>query len=142
MPIATESLIPGTANVPSAPQLPEVSTALVTSNAHFVDGINRVWALAGRMRFDEAEAQLQALLSAPDCFVDNADRAAKALCEFARLHADDHDPTVYRWLRERGISLWYRWGAGATSGGDGNARAVVIRAAEQVFVELDRAGRT
>ncbi len=41
------------------------------------------------------------------------------------------DPARGRWLYERAIDHWYGWGAMATSGGDGAARAPEIRAAER-----------
>lgn len=72
---------------------------------------------------------------------DGSHAAAGALCSLAASHAFDSDPTVYRWLRDRGIGLWYAWGSGATSGGDGAARAVEIRVAEAKLAALERLAR-
>lgn len=126
--------------VPTAPpELPPVADTVVPGDARFEDAIRQVWALAGRHRFDEADAQLHALLEAPDARADILRRAAESVCELAAAHAFDPDPAVHQWLRRRGLDLWYAWGSGASAGGEGLVRAPFIRAAEERFAALDRA---
>lgn len=121
-----------------SPQLPDVVASPIQTHTRYDEAIERIWALAGRRRFAEAEEQLQAILNAPDRVGDNACLAAESLCALALAHGYDEDQSVHRWLRERGISLWYAWGSGATSGGEGAARALEIRAAEAKFAALDQ----
>ncbi|MEO7996532.1 MAG: hypothetical protein ABI852_03760, partial [Gemmatimonadaceae bacterium] len=130
--------VPNFGFVPIAPTLPPVADQMFTTDAHFEDGLNRVWALAGRKSFDEAEAQLMAIINASDSRGNNNYRAAESLCASARLHAFDDDRTVYSWLRDRGITLWYAWGSGATSGGEGFTRGLEIHKAERDFADLER----
>lgn len=136
--IEGKRLIPGVGYVPIAQPLPPLTDDVIRTDARYDDAIDRVWALAGRQRFDEAHEQLAAILSASDRNDPNNDHIAESICRLARNHAFDADLTVYRWPRERGIELWYSWGAQATSGGDGSYRATKIRAAEHEFIELDR----
>lgn len=133
-----KKFIPFVGYVPQKVELPEITPTLITSDSQFDDALTRVWALAGNKRFEEAEAQVRAIVYADDRAWENTDRAAGVLCSYALRHAFDDDLTVYKWLRERGISLWYAWGSGATSGGEGTARAVDIRAAERAFEELEK----
>jgi hypothetical protein len=137
-PIPGKRIIPGVGYVPLAPTLPALTAKLITSDEQFDDAMDRVWALAGASRFDDAEVQIQAVVYAADRRGDNCERAASTLCSCAKLHAFDEDLTVHYWLRERGIQMWYAWGSQATSGGDGTERARHIRAAEKEFLEIDR----
>lgn len=130
--------VPHFGYVPLAPTIPEVGRSLITTDDRFSEAMERVWALAARQRFDEAEQQLMAIVNAEDARGYNDQRAAESLCACAKLHAFDEDRTVYTWLRDRGINLWYAWGSGATSGGEGMARSVDIRAAENDFKEIER----
>ncbi|QJR37535.1 hypothetical protein [Gemmatimonas groenlandica] len=130
--------IPGVGHVPVMPDIPPVRNDVVRSYARYGDAMERVWALAARQRFDEAEEQVIAMLNAKDRRGDLCAPVASDLCAHARTHAFDLDLTVHHWLRERGISLWYAWGAQASSGGEGAARATDIRAAERAFLDLDR----
>lgn len=114
------------------------SGEVIRDPARFDDALRRVEALASRFRFDAAAEQLRTILEVSDPATEPAYRAAGAVCALALGHAFDPDPAVYDWLRNRGIQLWYTWGSGATSGGDGFARAQEIRAAEARFVEIDR----
>jgi hypothetical protein len=136
--IAGQRLVPSVGYVPNMVALPDVRDEVIRTDARFDDAIERVWALAGRGRFDEAQEQLLAIVDAPDRRGENTNLAAEAMCSYARLHGFDTDLTVYRWLKDRGIGLWYAWGAGATSGGEGTYRATYIRAAERAFDELER----
>ena len=129
--------IPGYGYAPLAPTPPEVRDGLIKTDSKFSDAMARVWALAVRSRFDEASEQLEAIVWATDRCGDNAERVAEDLCATAKLYAFDEDLTVYRWLRDQGISMWYSWGSGATSGGEGTERARHIRAAEQMFKDLE-----
>ncbi len=89
-----------------------------------------VHALAARRRFTEAEAQLRVILSQPDEYGGVLTTAADALAGAAVAHREDLEPEVYAWLRRRALDLWYAWGSSATSGGEGSARSLEIRAAE------------
>jgi len=132
--------VPNYGYVPIAPpELPMVTGKVITTDARYDDAIERVWALAGRKRFDEAEEQIRAIAYATDRRGDNSDRLAGSVCGLAVSHAFDADPAVYEWLRDRGISLWYAWGSGATSGGEGTERGREIRKVEKAFKDLERA---
>lgn len=135
-----KKFIPNYGYVPATPpELPPVTDEVIRSFAQYAAAIQRVWALAGRKRFAEAEEQLMALLRAPDQRGDVCYAAAESICDLAMAHGFDADPAVYDWLRERGTSLWYSWGAQATSGGEGECRATEIRAAEEKFERINRA---
>lgn len=122
----------------AAPVLPEVTGEQIATQARFDEAIAQVHALAGRKRLEEAERQLQALVSSPDRNPGTTPRAAEAVCALALAHAFQEDGTVYAWLRDRGISLWYAWGSSASSGGEGASRAHEIHAAEERFAAIDR----
>lgn len=125
--------------VPIKPEVPEVTPHLITSTDQFDEAMQRVWALAAHRRFDEAKEQLFTMLNATTNGVGHyTDEVADTVCGFARIHAFDEDRTVYNWLRDLGLNLWYTWGSGATSGGDGMARSVDIRKAENDFKEIER----
>jgi hypothetical protein len=130
--------IPGVGYVPVMPDIPPVRNEVIRTYSRYADAIERVWALAARQRFDEAEVQVMAILNADDRRGDLCMHLASDLSADAHTHAFDLDLTVHHWLRERGMSLWYAWGAQATSGGEGAARATEIRAAERAFRDLDR----
>ncbi|MEQ1843162.1 MAG: hypothetical protein ABL994_22390, partial [Verrucomicrobiales bacterium] len=116
-----------------APELPPLSVALIVDLSRWEEGLERVHALAGHKRFDEAEEQLRALSELPP------DLIATALAAAAERHAFDPETGIYEWLRERAINHWYSWGARATSGGDGTARLLDIYPAMERFKQLDRA---
>lgn len=96
--------------------------------------VANVWALAARGRFEEARGQLLAIRG------DQADprSLAEELGAAAEAHAFDADSAVYDWLKEWSINLWYQWGSGATSGGEGTERRGVMDEAERRFEELER----
>lgn len=98
--------------------------------------LDHVGALAVHGRFDEAGAWLAALLARPDPHGGNLRNAADSLCRMAIDHG--HDADAYGWLKEQGLGLWYAWGAGATSGGEGASRALSIRAAEAAFAQAEK----
>lgn len=123
--------VPGFGMVPvDPPVLPEVAPAIFREAAQFQAAIQRVWALAGRKRFDEAEEQLRAVPRDPLV-------TAKALGTIAERHAFEADGSVYEWLRDRAINHWYAWGATATSGGEGAERMLEIGPAMERFKKLD-----
>ncbi len=131
--------IPNYGYVPlDPPELPPVSPTLIHSGNRFAEALHRVHALAGRRCFDEAEEQLRTILNAADRPVGSEYHAAGCLCALAKKYAFAPDATVYQWLEQTGLRLWYGWGAGATSGGEGACRATEIRAAEAAFEDLDR----
>lgn len=131
--------VPNFGYVPIKAEIPEVSPNLITDSAQYDEAMQRMWALAARQRFDEAKEQLLAIVNGTkDGVGQYTDTVAEAVCAYARVHAFDEDRTVYNWLKELGINLWYTWGSGATSGGDGMARAVDIRKAENDFKEIER----
>jgi len=102
----------------------------VTDPNHYADALARIIALAITRKFAEAEQQIQLLLAPPDPFGGRLQQLADDLVGYAVACRDDADVDIYEWLRERAISLWYAWGAQATSGGDGAARMHSIQAAE------------
>lgn len=95
-------------------------------------GVRRVWALAAKRRFDEADAVL--MRTGGEALQETAERLTAA----AEVHADDEDGAVYEWLKERAIRSWYCWGSTATSGGEGAAMLPYIQAAVDRFKEIDR----
>ncbi len=115
------------------PDLPSLNNESVSGSDHPDAAIQRVHALAGRGRFAEAYEQLR--LMAPAA----GDLIGSALSELALKHVLDPTAGVYDWLRDRSINAWYSWGAQATSGGEGSARAVEIHRAMDRFQRLDRA---
>lgn len=118
--------------------IPElVGEVLITDPAREEEALTRVWALAARRRFDEARDQLIEVNGWPDASGERSRSLAGPIGAAAVTHAWDDDETVYRWLRDWSINLWYQWGAGATSGGDGAARAVHIRRAEGEWAQLE-----
>jgi hypothetical protein len=126
-----KKFIPGFGLVATAPpELPAVTHSVIRDKAQFEGAIQRVWALVGRKRFDEAEEQLLAIPS--DSFL-----TAKGLGEIAERHAFEPDGSVYEWLRDRAINHWYAWGATATSGGEGAERMLDIGPAVERFKKLD-----
>ena len=124
--------VPDLGLVPTAPpELPEVSPGLIADAARAQEALQRVWALAGRRRFAEAEEQLRAVQQDPSI-------TAGVLGGAAELHVFEQDGAVYEWLRDRAINCWYSWGSQATSGGDGAARMLEIGPAMDRFKKLDQ----
>ena len=123
-----------------APEVPALSEELVRDAERYADALTRVWALAARRRFREAQEQVRAILATPDPYGGTLERLAGDLVNLAVAHAQDDEDVVYQWLRERSIDLWYAWGSQATSGGEGAYRAQYIRAAEERLAQCD-AGR-
>lgn len=120
-----------------APVVPEPAAQPVTDPRRYAEGFARVWALAARGRFDEAEQQLQLILAGEDPFGGRLEQAAGDMVGVACAHALDPNETIYAWARRRAVDLWYAWGAQATSGGEGMARMESIRAAEQRLAACD-----
>lgn len=118
------------------PELPPLSPDFISDHSRRHEILQRVQALAGRLRFAEAEAQLRVLSEHPP------DLIAIALGAAAERHAFDPRIGVYEWLRDNAIHHWYSWGAQATSGGDGSARLLDIYPAMERFKHLDRARQT
>jgi len=132
-PAPNRTFVPELGLVSSGPmQLPALARDLVRGPGRRDEALDRVWALAGRRRFAEAEEQLRALDGA------HAPTSAAALTAIAERHAFDQDADVYEWLRDRALRLWFSWGAEATSGGDGAARMLEIQPALDRFTRLDR----
>ncbi len=80
-------------------------------------------------QIDEARARIWQMAGEPHFSGDNRTDLAQALEDAARSLAKN-DAAGAHWLYDRAIEVWYSWGAMATSGGDGAARAPHIRAAE------------
>jgi hypothetical protein len=118
-------------------QVPEVVEEPVTDTGRYGDAVDRVWALAARRRFEEAETQVKLILSAPDPCDGRLQSLAGDMVGMAVAHARDADSTVYDWAREKAVHLWYAWGSGATSGGEGTVRRQEIRAAEERLARCD-----
>lgn len=120
-----------------APAPPALDEEPVTDPSQLDAAVKRIWALAARRRFEEADQQISLILRGPDPFGGRLESLAGDLVQLARAHAGEADGTIYAWMRESALSLWYAWGSQATSGGEGEVRAVSIRAAEEVLAECD-----
>ena len=116
----------------------ETSPDLITDSARYEDAVQRVAALAADRRFEEAEKQILKITGWPSEFGWRIREMADYLTGMAASHVNDPDPTVYTWLRGWAVHAWYMWGSGATSGGEGAAYAVEIRAGERVLADLDK----
>lgn len=105
------------ADAPPEPELPRTPRVLS--------------ALAEALRvgdIGEAEARLRDLAARPEYRGENLETLAERLESVARELAAV-DRARAGWLYDRAIDCWYGWGAMATSGGDGAARAPRIDAA-------------
>ena len=118
-------------------RVPLVVGEPVTEPGRYVEAVDRVWALATQHRFKEAEEQIQLLVSAPDPVGGQLQSLAGDMVGMAVAHARDADSAVYDWAREKAVDLWYAWGSGATSGGEGTVRRQQIRAAEERLAQCD-----
>jgi hypothetical protein len=121
------------------PDIPEVAPALVGDQERYDEAVANVWALAARKRFDEAEAQMQLILAPPDPYGGRLQRLAGDMVGIASLHSLDFEDAIYDWARTRAVNLWYAWGSGATSGGEGAARVGEIEDAVAFLAECDAA---
>jgi hypothetical protein len=110
----------------------------VTDTAQTRDALARISALAAHGRLDEAETQIRIVLDGQDPFGGRLQQLAEKMVGIAVAHAGEPDRTVFDWARQRAIDLWYAWGSGATSGGEGAARMVYISAAEERLAECER----
>lgn len=120
-----------------APTVPAPAAQPVTDPKRYAEGFARVWALAAHGRFDAAEQQLQLILAGEDPFGGRLEQAAGDMVDVACAHAFDPNEAIYAWARQRAVNLWYAWGAQATSGGEGMARLMSIRAAEERLAACD-----
>jgi hypothetical protein len=111
--------------------VPELTEAAVTEAARYPEAVARIWALAARRNFTEAQNQVRLVLAAPDRDRDTLENLAGDLVELAVLYASSNEPDIYDWLRTRAIDLWYAWGSQATSGGEGAVMEGRIREMEQ-----------
>lgn len=91
--------------------------------------LDEIIQLAVSLRHEESRARIWALAAEEQFCGDNRTDLAQAL-EVAAKRMAISDVAAAQWLYERAIEVWYSWGAMATSGGDGAARAPHIRAAE------------
>jgi hypothetical protein len=87
--------------------LPEVVEEPVTEPGRYGDAFERVWALAARHRFEEAEAQISLIVSAPDPFDGRLQSLAADMVGVAVAHSRDADSAVYDWARKKAVDLWY-----------------------------------
>ncbi len=121
-----------------APPVPPLhSERPITEPVRYAEALDRVEALAIRNRFSDTEEQIQLILAVSDPDGGILQNLAGDLVEIAVAHAGDADRAAYRWLGQRAISLWYAWGSRATSGGEGAARGLSIRAAEARLPDLE-----
>jgi hypothetical protein len=121
------------------PALPkEAPPGVITDPSRYEEAVERVAALAAHRRFEEAETQVLQMAGWPCEFGWRIKEMAHHLTGMAAAHVEAADPTVYLWLRNWAVHAWYMWGSGATSGGEGAAYAVEIRAGEKVLAELDK----
>jgi hypothetical protein len=113
---------------------PTPPAGLTTSDASlYVDALARVHTLALERRFEEAEAQVRLILDLPDPHGCILQELGADLGNIAAAYSDH--PAVCEWARKWAHNMWYAWGSGATSGGEGAARLVEIEAAVE---SLDR----
>ena len=117
--------------------VPQLVEQPVTDVTRYEEALNRVWALAAKKRFDEAEEQCRLITASPDPYSGRLERLAGDMVAIAITHAAEIDPAVYDWARMKAIHLWYAWGSGATSGGEGAVRAESIRAAEDALARCE-----
>ena len=116
----------------------EVLPGLITDPSQYEEAVERVAVLASHRRFDETEAQILQITGWPCEFGWRIKEMAHRLTGMAAAYVDEPDPTTYLWLKNWAIHAWYMWGSGATSGGEGAAYAVEIRAGEKVLADLDK----
>jgi hypothetical protein len=121
------------------PELPkDVPPGLISDPSRYEEAVERVAALAAHRRFEEAEKQILQITGWPSEFGWRCKEMAQYLTGMAAAHVEAADPTVYVWLRGWAVHAWYMWGSGATSGGEGAAYAVEIRAGEKILADLDK----
>ena len=118
-------------------EVPKLVEEPVTDVTRYEAALNRVWALAGKKRFVEADEQCCMITESPDPNSGRLERLAGDMVAIALMHAAEIDPTVYDWARKKAVHLWYAWGSGATSGGEGAVRAESIRAAEDTLARCE-----
>jgi hypothetical protein len=114
---------------------PELVAEPISDPARTDEATNRIAALCARGRLDEAERQIQLILDQSDPYGGRLQELAGQMVDIAVSHAQDKDRTVFDWVHRRATTLWYAWGSGATSGGEGAARLVYIEAAEKRLAE-------
>lgn len=111
------------------------------ANVDVVADIERVSALAYHHRFDEAKAHLLALLALTSEYDGIHLQATECLCGQALKQVSNPDREVYEWMKDRCLTLWHAWAAGATSGGEGTYRSTFIRKARADFAEAEKAAQ-
>jgi hypothetical protein len=122
---------------PRPPSPRDVNERLISDETQYEAAVRRVWLGAADRRFDEAKSQI---------FEINGwltvnwriKEMAQHLTAMAAAHVEDTDPTVYVWVKDWATQVWYMWGSGATSGGEGAAFAREIEAGEKILAELDK----
>lgn len=117
---------------------PPAPAGVIADSSRYEEAVERVAALAAYRRFEEAETQILQITGWPCEYGWRVKDMAHQLTGMAAGHVEDADPTVYLWLKGWATHAWYMWGSGATSGGEGAAFAVEIRAGEKVLAELDQ----
>jgi hypothetical protein len=90
--------------------------------------LERLSALAGHERYEEAEAELQRLFKLPQYDGEGLPGLAEALEGLAAEVCPRHRRAAV-WLYDRAFDCWHGWGSMATSGGDGTARMYHIKQA-------------
>jgi hypothetical protein len=115
-----------------------VVDGLIIDETQYAQAVERVSALAGAGRFDDAKAQILKITGWPCEYGWRIKEMAQHLTAMASDHVTDPNPAVYSWLREWSIFVWHMWGSGATSGGEGAAFLLDIDAGKKVLAELDR----
>jgi hypothetical protein len=127
---------------PAPPPPPTLPTQEAPDRISDEEGYNatvqRVRGFAAYRRFDEAHSET---LKATDWLASHGwriDEMAQHLTAMAAEHVEDDDPAVYLWLKQQATFVWYMWGSGATSGGEGAAFGRQIQAWEKALAELDR----
>ena len=111
--------------------VPDLADAPIKDPTQGEAALGRVWALAHCHRFDEAAEQLRLVGQARE--PGHLESMAEGLTRIAAAYVEAGDEEVYVWLRGKALDLWYAWGSQATSGGEGAAMSVRIRAAERTL---------
>ena len=109
----------------------------VTATSDYAEAVSRIWALAAKGQYEDAEEQIRLILAPEDPFDARLEQLAGDMVGVATAHAEDQDNAMYDWARRWAINLWYAWGSGATSGGEGAVRSDRIRDAEAALARCD-----
>ena len=81
-------------------EVPQLVEALVTDTTRYAEALKRVWALAAKKRFGEADEQCRLITAAPDPYDGRLEQLAGDRVAIALAHAAEIDSAVYDWARK------------------------------------------